>query len=202
MKEYVVKYTADAPDWDALDIAEINVPYLDTPDFYQAYAQVCYDEERLYVHLRKVDPNIRAEEKGLYGSPCEDSCLEFFFCPMEDDKRYINIEFNPNGCAYVGFGPDIETGLRLIANGGYEEILSPDIQRTEDGWEIFYTVPYDFIRRIFPAFESPAGKTLRANFFTCADLTEPPHYLSWNPIVGEPFTFHKQHCFGAIQFLK
>lgn len=200
MMEYTVKYAADAPDWDELDVAEIKVPYLDTPDFYRAYAQVAYDEENLYLHLRKVDPDPRAVSEGPYGIPCEDSCLEFFFSPMEDDPRYINIEFNPKGCVYVGFGANIDTNLRLIPEFGYEDILHPVIERTEDGWEVFYTLPYDFIRRIFPEFTSPAGKELLANFYTCADLSEPAHYLSWSPIVGEPFTFHKRHCFGKLIF--
>ncbi|MBQ9778411.1 MAG: hypothetical protein IJW22_05745, partial [Clostridia bacterium] len=114
----------------------------------------------------------------------------------------INIEFNPKGCAYVGFGPNVETNLRMIPEAGWDDILNPEIRRTEEGWELFYTVPYDFIRRIFPAFTNPKGKELLGNFFTCADLSEPAHYLSWSPIVGEPFTFHKRHCFGILKFLK
>ena len=202
MMEYKVAYTPEAPDWDELDVAEIAVPYLDTPDFYSAYAQVAYDDEKLYVHLRKVDPDPRAVSEGLYGIPCEDSCLEFFFSPIPEDERYINIEFNPKGCAYVGFGPNVETNLRMIPEAGWDDILNPEIRRTEEGWELFYTVPYDFIRRIFPAFTNPKGKELLGNFFTCADLSEPAHYLSWSPIVGEPFTFHKRHCFGILKFLK
>ena len=82
-----------------------------------------------------------------------------------------------------------------------EEMFAPKINKTADGWEIFYRVPYTLIRRFFPDFKVYSGKEMRANCYKCADLSEPPHYLSWNKIEGEPFTFHKRHCFGKINFV-
>lgn len=198
MKKYVAKKINGIVDWNNIDIANINTPYLETPDYVKAYAQLCYDENALYSHLRAVEREVRAEEFGPIGKPYEDSCLEFFFCPEENDKRYFNIEFNSNACIYLGIGADIDR-VRLLPENGSGTIFCPKINRFDDGWEIFYTVPFDFIRIFFPGFKVYNGKSIRANFFKCADLTTPSNYLSWSPVEGEPFTFHKQHCFGVVE---
>ena len=46
------------------------------------------------------------------------------------------------------------------------------------------------------------GKKIRSNCFKCSDNSTPPHYLSWNLVEGEPFTFHKPECFGIMTFVK
>ena len=83
-----------------------------------ATGQVCYDEEALYVRLTAKEKNIRAEGKGPLDAPCEDSCLEFFFCPMMEDNRYFNIEYNPNCCIYLGFASGVHDLVRLIPENG------------------------------------------------------------------------------------
>lgn len=202
MKQYSVARVDSAPVWEDIDVAEINIPYLETGDDIKAFGQLAFDDERIYVHLYAIESDILANHTGPLGSPCEDSCLEFFFCPIEDDTRYFNIEFNTNKCVYLGIGSNVDNLVRLIPEKDVLETLSPEVEYTEGGWEITYSIPYEFVRQFFPNFTTPAGKSLRANFYKCADLTNPPHYLSWNEIVGEPFTFHKQHCFGQIKFSK
>lgn len=201
MKEYKATRVSDAPVWEDIDVIEIDNKYLDTPDGIEAYAQLAYDDTRLYVHLYKIEEDTLATQTGPASAPCLDSCLEFFFCPEENDKRYFNIEFNSLGCVFFGFGTSGADLLRILAeDGDTAKYFEPIIEKTECGWEIFYTVPYSLIRRVFPDFEMKDGKTMRANFFTCADNTCPPHYKSWSEVTGEPFTFHKQHCFGIIKF--
>ncbi len=200
MKTYSLKKVECAPDWSVIPAIDIDNPYLDTPSDISARAQICYNNEEFLVHLSTVEKNIRATETGPVGVPCEDSCLEFFFCPMENDNRYFNIEFNMNGCVYLGFGSNVINLVRLIPEESVEEMFAPKINKTQDGWEIFYRVPYTLIRRFFPDFKVYPGKEMRANCYKCADLSEPPHYLSWSKIEGEPFTFHKSHCFGNMIF--
>ena len=77
-------------------------------------AQICYDDKALYVRLAAKEEFIRAEGTGPLDAPCEDSCLEFFFCPCEGDMRYFNIEFNPNCCVYLGFGTSVRDLIRFI----------------------------------------------------------------------------------------
>lgn len=161
-------------------------------------AQICYDEEALYLRLSAKEAHIRAEYSGLLDSPCQDSCLEFFFCPCERDNRYFNIEFNPNCCVYLGFGTSVLDLIRLIPEE--KDILLPEAVRTDDGWYITYRVPYYFIRRFFPDFKAAPGKTMRANFYKCGDLTVKEHYFAWNPIVGEEMSFHRTCDFGLLEF--
>ena len=200
MKIYNVAKVMSAPNWGALPSLDIDNPYLTTPAGITAKAQICYNDEEFLVHLSTVENNIRAEENGPLCAPCEDSCLEFFFSPNEGDARYVNIEVNMNGAVYLGIGSNVIDLVRLIPEEPVSDIFNPDIKKTEDGWEIFYRVPYTLIRRFFPDFKVYSGKAMRANCFKCADLSEPPHYLSWSPIAGEPFTFHKSHCFGTMIF--
>ncbi len=200
MREYRIQKVAGAPDWSRIDTLAIDVSYLDSPTFYQAWAQIAYDDECLHVHLFCKEPATRAVETGPLGAPCEDCCMEFFFSPMADDLRYFNIEFNHNGCLYLGLASNLRSLVRLLPEFD-TAILGQEIRDTADGWEIFYTVPYEFIRRFFPDFTVYPGKEIRANCFKCADLTEPPHYFSWSPITGDgKLSYHKPECFGKMIF--
>ena len=149
------------------------------------------------MHLISKEKNIRAFETALLGTPCHDSCLEFFFCPMEGDKRYFNIEYNSNGCIFLGMGTYIGDLVRFAVKG---DIFSPKIIVKEDGWEIFYSVPFEFICRFFPGFEVYEGKKMLANCYKCSEASEPKQFMSWSPIVGEPFKFHRPECFGTMTF--
>ena len=199
MNYYKIKKASHEVDWCSVETLEIGNRYLETPEKIKAYAQICYNDEGIKVRLWSENDDVRAVETELLGAPYEDSCLEFFFAPMEGDIRYFNIEFNSNCCLYLGLGRCMEDHTRLIHDEGVE-ILSPKASLTETGWEIYYTVPYKLIRRFFPNFEITKGKTIRANCFKCADLTTPANYLSWSPVTTEPFTFHKPECFGTMGF--
>jgi len=197
MNEYIIQRVTE-PDWSVIPTLSIDYPYLQTPKHIRAWAQICWSEDAFHVHLWAEVPEIRAVENGPVGVPCEDSCLEFFFQPMEDDSRYINIEFNINRCMYLGIGSCVEELIRMIPED-INDLFLPETRRTATGWELFYQIPFRFIRRLFPSFEATPGKTIRANCFTCADLTEPAYYLSWSPISGEPFTFHRSKSFGFMK---
>ena len=199
MNYYKIKKASENIDWSAIESLEMTNRYLDTPEKLKAFAQICYNDEGIQVHLWAENDDVRAVEKGPLGAPYEDSCLEFFFAPEAGDVRYFNIEFNSNCCLYLGLGRCMEDHTRLIHDEG-EQVLSPKASLTETGWEIFYTVPYKLIRRFFPDFEITNGKKIRANCFKCADLTTPANYISWSPVTPVPFSFHKPECFGEMEF--
>lgn len=200
MKLYEIHKVNRNIDWNNIPVIEIDHPYMQTPSSIKAFAQICYNESEMLVHLRTVEENIRAVENGPLGSPWQDSCLEFFFCPMEKDNRYFNIEFNSNACVCLGFGTGNSDLIRLV-KADITEILCPKINFTQDGWEIYYRIPYSFIKGFFPDFDVYDGKTIRANCYKCADLSEPAHYLSWSPVSENPFTFHNSSCFGTMKFI-
>lgn len=113
--------------------------------------------------------------------------------------KKVSGEFNFNGCMFLGFGSGISDLTRLITEP--DEVFKPEISKTDEGWEIFYSVPYTFIRRFFPDFEVKEGKIMRANCYKCADFSTPPHYLSWNLVTKEPLSFHTPDCFGEMKFI-
>lgn len=199
IKSYDIKKVAGNPDWSSIEKLNIDTRYMETPDTITAQAQICYNDEALLVHLETEEAEIRAVEKGPLGAPCKDSCLEFFFSPMEEDDRYFNIEFNINGCLFLGFGSSLDDLTRLIVEN-IEDILKPQIKKGDKGWEIYYSIPFSFIRRFFPEFDAEPDKAMRANCFKCADFSNPPHYMSWNPIESEHFTFHTPSSFGVMYF--
>ena len=201
MKTYNILKMSNDRAWSDIPRIDIDIPYLDSPEDIRAYAQIAYNDEAILVHLWTKESETRAVETGETGVPCEDSCLEFFFCPMENDDRYFNIEFNANGCMYLGFASDISNLIRLLPDEIGAGIFEPKIVKKEDGWEIFYSVPYSFIRRFFKDFEVHSGKTMAANCYKCSDLTVPAHYFSWSKVEGDTFTFHRPNCFGKMTFV-
>lgn len=191
MKTYII--TRRTGTWENIPCAHIDTLLWSPSVPIEATAQLCYDESALYVRLSTCETYIRAEETSIIGAPCQDSCLEFFFSP--DTERYFNIEFNPNGCMYLGFG-----GNDLIRLLPEDSTITPVIERFKDGWLVEYSVPVTFIRQFFPDFSLQSGKTMRGNFYKCGDLTVQPHYLAWNPINSETPCFHRPQDFGQLIF--
>ena len=160
-----------------------------------AQAQLCYDQDAIYVRLAATEPFIRAEETGKLGMPCLDSCLEFFFCPSDQDDRYFNIEYNPNACLCFGFG--FGCRVRLVVS---DDLLNPQVSVTEDGWQITFQLPLKLIRQFVPEFTPVSGGSIRANCYKCGNLTVQPHYLSWNKVELPNPNFHCPPHFGTMYF--
>ena len=197
MREYIINRKPAELDWDKLPVMAIDCLLWSDPLSITAQAAMCYDDEGLYVRLSAQEENIRAENTGLLGIPCEDSCLEFFFSPIPNDNRYFNIEMNPNGCLYLGFGSNRYNLVRLIARSNP---FPTEIERFDGGWQITYNIPWDFVRQFFPDFVAMPGKTMRGNCYKCGDLTVQPHYFSWNPIRLNTPEFHCPGEFGLLRF--
>ena len=197
MKEYTIKRCNGMPDWSAGPAAHIAYSLDGQTTDITAQAQVCYDNDALYVRLSAEEADIRAELFGPLEEIAEDSCLEFFFAPMPDDQRYLNIECNFNNAMYLGFGSGPSDLIRLIPE---KPLVLPKAAKTEQGWETVYTVPFAYIRQFFPHFNPCSGYTTRANFYKCADKTNPPHYLCWNPVPMQDWAFHNPGCFGTVHF--
>ncbi|MBQ7600824.1 MAG: carbohydrate-binding family 9-like protein [Lachnospiraceae bacterium] len=185
------------PSWISEDVRDAESAPDARPLGIRAFAQLLWDEEAFYVRLWAEEARVRREEHGPLGMPCEDSCLEFFFAPCPPDRRYFNLEFNPNACLYLGIGSSIRDLTRLVPENA-EELFCPEVRMTEGGWEIRYRVPFSFVRRFFPDFRPHPGMKLRGNFYKCGDLTEREHYLSWNPISVIPVSFHRPDDFGEL----
>lgn len=197
MLQYTVTRVNGSFDWDQIPALPLS-NRLWTPECdISAEARLCWDDEAIHVRMRAVEKNIRATHTAPLSQVCEDSCLEFFFSPVEGDKRYINIEFNPNCCICLGFGYCRQDRMRLTPKG---DPFGAVAQRTDDGWQITYRIPFSFIKVLFPEFAPQTGKTMAANLYKCGDLTAQPHFFSWNHIPLEKPDFHCSQFFGQLIF--
>lgn len=197
MKSYEIKkIIPDGIKWDEIPTLTLDTRYEDTPECARVSAQICYSDEAFFVHFISEEAVIRSEEIPPHGVPCHDSCLEFFFSPINGDKRYINVEFNSNKCLFLGLGADGLTRLGVED----ESVFNPEVKFFDGGWEIFYTVPFVVVKRIFKEFEPRAGYSMRANCYKCADMKEPPEFLSWSPVTTVPLCFHAPDDFGIMTF--
>lgn len=202
MREYNIKIIDTNPNWAEIDTLNIDNLYFESPDTITANAQICCNNEKFFVHLKTFEKNYLREHKGPTGLPYFDSCLEFFFSPIENDKRYFNIEFNSNACVFFGFAGGHDNIMRQLPEHDILDFFKPNIITNEDNWEIYYEIPFYLIRRYFPDFNIFEGKKISANCFKCSDNSNPPHYMSWNLVEGDPFTFHRPECFGLMTFVK
>ncbi|MBO5339736.1 MAG: carbohydrate-binding family 9-like protein [Oscillospiraceae bacterium] len=203
MKTYTITKVSGQPDWEAIPALEMDVSYRkkleDIP--IRAWTQVAYNEDALLIRQRALEPVLRTELTGLTDEVCEDSCLELFFCPVEGDLRYFNIEYTPICNRFLGFGSGIPDLVRLLPDENNDR-FDPVVTTFEGGWELTYQIPYEFIRRFFPNFAPETGKTMRVNCSKCGNKTVTPHWLTWNPLPYSDthFTFHNPSEYGQMIF--
>ena len=195
-KSYTIRSVAGEPAWDLIPRLPVD-QILWKPDCgIRAYGQFCHDSEFLCVHLYAIESDIRAEYTAPLSPVCRDSCLEFFFMPEGSDK-YFNIEANPNGCLCLQYGPSKTDRINIVRDDAadYFDIRT---DRTDDGWEIFYRVPLEYIQFFCPDYHFEGN--LRANLYKCGNKTVHSHYLSWAPIDLPSPNFHCPEYFGTMHF--
>lgn len=90
MREYTVRRRPASFSWEQIPPLYIDSLLWSEPVPIRCQARLCYDTDALYIRMEAVEPNIRAEETGPLGTPCLDSCLEFFFCPDPEDDLFRN----------------------------------------------------------------------------------------------------------------
>ncbi len=198
MRSYTITKVNDALDWNKIPVMPIDtLLWTDSVDL-SAVAQICWDEENLYVRMEAVEPNIRMEEEGPLAMVCLDSCLEFFFQPTSREE-YFNFEINPKGAVWLGHGRDPASLIRLLPLGGYG-MFDIRTELTDTGWVLTYRIPFAFIRQFFPEFTAGEGVRMRGNAYKCGDKTAKPHFLAWNPIDLPNPAFHCPAFYGELVF--
>lgn len=197
MREYTITKISGTPDWSKIPELDVDNYQWCEPLDIQMKGQVCYDETGIHVHLRAWEKDIRAELTAPLSMVCEDSCMEFFFRPVAEDMRYFNLEINPNGRMFIGFGYNVQELVRL-APEGEDAFLEKKWNDTADGWEVFYKIPVSLIRTFFPGYQLQSGMTIYANCYKCGDKTAKPHYISWNFIDLPAPSFHQPAHFGQM----
>lgn len=198
MRTYYIKEKTETSGWDQANVLDIdNAQWVEDIGI-RAHAQIMWDSSGLYLHLFTTEKDIRAEYHGPLSMISEDSCLEFFFQPIEYDARYFNFEVNPNGEFYIGFQIDRINAVRIKTGGLDDSRLNVKTNITEDGWEAYYKIPVEIIQLFFPGYNLVHGVRLRANCFKCGDKTKIPHYYSWNYVDNDYPDFQKHDYFGLM----
>lgn len=197
MNMYQIPYVCGQPVWEEIPVLEVsNIQWI--PDVgVRMTQQVCYNDFALHIRQKAVEKHIRAECCKPQDYACQDSCMEFFFCPDPADSRYFNFEITPSGFMYLGLGKGRADSVRLFPEN-YMELFKIRPGYTSDGWMLTYEIPFTFIRSYFPEFEPKPGVVIRANCYKCGDLTAKPHYLSWNPCAKATPDFHVPEDFGTM----
>lgn len=195
---YTIVKTGGEPDWRDVPALQID-KVLWTKDYgIRGKGQLCYSEDALYVHLSAKEKDVRATYTEPLSPVFVDSCLEFFF-KVVGTPNYFNFEINPNGCLCNQFGP--EKGERIdIVKQDSAEYFDIRTNRNADGWEVYYTIPLDYIRLFYPDY-SFEGE-LAANFYKCGNKTVNKHFLAWSPVDLDTPNFHCPEYFGVIRFEK
>ena len=184
--------------WDFANVA--NIDKINWPEFSHApktTAKLLYNDYGIYVQLETDENPLLARYCKQNDMVCCDSCMEFFFRPMEGDLRYFNLEINPNGQMYIGFGHSMKDLIRLALQDE-QGMLQKKWNYTEDGWEVFYTFPVSVIQVFFPGYELKSGMKIYANSYKCGDECVIPHFISWNKIELEDPSFHQPEHFGLM----
>lgn len=196
MAVYTISYQS-TPHWDSVPAAELLHTGWLPPAPVSARAQVCYNDDMLFLRMEAAEAPVRATLRDPLSQVCNDSCLEFFLAPDMADERYLNFEFNPLGTLYLGFGGARPTRVRQIVRS-VEELFRPEPFFTENGWGICWQIPFAFLRTYFPGFIPRSD--MAGNFYKCGDETPRPHYLSWAPMRSETPDFHRRQDFGTLRF--
>ena len=201
MNSYNIKYAENGFSWEDIPRLKIQNVYKVESHGIEAYAQIVWSNDAFLVHLWTIEPETPAESFSPFDYPSDDSCLEFFFSPIEGNRRYINIEFNSVGCCYFGLATGKHDLVRIIPQTE-EDVFSKKITKWDNGWEIYYSVPFELIKRFFENFEPFVGKKIRANCYKCAVRGNYPHYLTWNPDGGQRKSFHNPDIYGEMILTK
>ena len=199
MKTYIAKKT-DAPlcladpRWDAVTAAEQDFRWEDSfPSPYTTAFRLVHSPEGVTIRLETTEWPLRAMRTVCNEQICEDSCMEFFFTPNEEEKHYINIEINPFGVTHIGIGEGRHG--RTLLDVSEEGLAIETAIRFGRGWTACVFVPYIFLDKHFAKHTA----TWRMNSYKCGDLTVAKHFSVWNPIELPKPDYHQPAFFGLLQ---
>lgn len=152
--------------------------------------RILYSEHGLHIKLTTDDDPIVARKRRQNEQVCEDSCMEFFFRPNEEDPHYFNFEFNPFGTMYMSVRTSRSDFYYPAEDKKYFGVRS---EVGEKEWSLIFTVPFEFIDREL------GGHTKRmyGNLYKCGG--DKKHYLSYYPINTESPDFHRPEFFGEFE---
>lgn len=130
----------------------------------------------------------------------KDSCVEFFM-KKEEDHNYMNFEFNCIGTCDAARRQSREIKKSLTTDEyamirRYASLETKPFEKKSGvfAWELVVSIPFTLMG-LQP---QNLPEKILGNFYKCADDTDTPHFVSWNPIPLEQPDFHCPQFFGEI----
>lgn len=160
-------------------------------------------EQYLYIKWHVNGVMLKAIHTEDLSRVSEDSCVEFF-CELADGRHYMNLEFNCIGtCSASRRLSRTEDVVRLNKEELKSIVRYSSLGKRPfceiDGhftWDLCVGVPLELLQI------NKDTKSIRCNFYKCADDTSAKHYLSWNPINTDTPDFHRPQDFAEIMLGK
>ena len=178
--------------WDCANIAEISQN--NWSQFEKApktTAKLLYSDFGIHIRMQTEEKPLLARCTEQNGPVHLESCMEFFVRPNEEDKRYINFEFNAFGTMYLALRTGRPDKNFVENNKEYFEVQSCV---DEKAWTLGFVIPFEFIKKHF----GECSKTLWGNLYKCGEETEYEHYASYYPLDPEKVDFHAPQFFGKF----
>lgn len=197
----IVKQTYSEAVWDSIVPVKIeNYQWMDNGYEPNSYVKLFHDGKNIYLRFTSFEKEIIGRYKTMNDPVCDDSCVEFFFCPA-GKKEYINFETNVLGTLALGIGSKKENRHLVEVNPAMFGI-KPSVKNPADYngefWTMEYKIPFSFIEEQFGSFDLKDG--FYANFYKCGEDARFPHYGLWSPVKSEEPDFHILENFGLLHF--
>lgn len=189
------------PVWDDVPEGKLGYSNWDSKAEYDTFFKMCFVKNKgicLRMHTNEI--SLRAVNKNRDENMWEDSCMEFFLCPFEGRKEYLNFEMNPNGAYLCQFGEERENRVFIKSLTDCEADITAQV--CENGWSVELFVPVSLVSEAFNESFKAGPCTLKGNFYKCGDLTEKPHYGSFSKMTTLPPGFHNPECFAEIRIIE
>lgn len=198
------------PQWQNIEAIDLNNLMGEAPVFRPVVnAKMMYDAENIYVIFKVEDRYVRCVAKNINGAICDDSAVEFFFSPDENEPdKYFNLEINCGGTPLMFYN--------IVPRKDYKILDPVDIQQIEIAhslpqiidpeiaepitWTIEYRIPVTLLQKYSNVTQPKPGSTWRGNFYKCGDKTSNIHYLTWALVDNKNPDFHLPQFFGVLKF--
>lgn len=178
--------------WNTANIASIDKINWQEFDYApNTTAKIMYNDDGICVQMQTDEKPLLACRTKQNSDVSNESCMEFFFRPNENDSRYLNFEFNAFGTMY------------LACRTGRYDAVHPDADRNffdvqtyvdDEKWVLQFFIPFSFIDGIFGSHT----KNMYANLFKCGVDTENTHYVTYAPIDTPEPDFHQPEFFAEF----
>lgn len=163
----------------------------------EARAYMTWDDEGLQVLLCAKEPEICVKATQYNGAVFQDSCLEIFLQPFQDDPRYLNIETNAAAVQLAGFGTQRKTRMRFAEK---PQGLNTQCSRHEgEWWAVRYTIANALLKQCYGRLPK-VGDVMLGNFYKCEESAY-PHFGMWNPIDWPKPDFHRPEFFAQMELV-